>query len=151
MDVDGTLTNGLIIIDSMGNESKQFNVKDGMGVKLAREAGYKTGIITGRSSDVVRKRANEMQIDVVIQGSTNKIEDLNTILHQFNLTQEEVAYIGDDINDIGICQTVGLSFAVNDASNLLKKNVDIVLNKNGGNGAVREAIELIVGDREDPN
>jgi 3-deoxy-D-manno-octulosonate 8-phosphate phosphatase (KDO 8-P phosphatase) len=147
MDVDGTLTDGFIIIDSNGVETKHFNVKDGMGITLANEAGLLTGIISSRSSTIVEKRALELKINIVKQGCKDKVKAFKDILDQFNLVAEDAAYIGDDINDLDVCMIAGVSFAVNDAADELKSVVDYVLAKNGGHGAVREAICNIINCR----
>ncbi|OXM86523.1 KdsC family phosphatase [Paenibacillus rigui] len=147
MDVDGTLTDGMIIMDSNGNESKHFNVKDGMGITIAHKAGMATGIISARNSDIVIRRAAELNISYVKQGINCKKNVLFEIIHEAGFKLEEVAYIGDDINDISVSREVGLSFAVLDASEELKGVVDYVLTKNGGKGAVREAIEFILKNK----
>lgn len=144
MDVDGTLTDGLIILDSQGIETKHFHVKDGMGITRAREAGLLTAIITARESEIVLHRAKELGLSAVKQNAKNKLQALDEIIQQFRLKEDQIAYIGDDINDISISQRVGVSFAVHDAAEELKVVVDYVLTKDGGKGAVREAIDIIL-------
>lgn len=144
MDVDGTLTDGTIIIDSRGIETKHFNVKDGMGIALAHQAGLKTGIISARESEVVTIRSKELDISFVKQGAKDKIKALIDMVEESGLTKEQSVFIGDDINDIKVCEAVGVSFAVCDAADRLKDIVDHVLSCCGGKGAVREAIELII-------
>ena len=144
LDVDGVLTDGKLIIGSDGTEYKEFNVKDGMGISLARYAGIKTAIITGRTSKAVEIRAEELKINHLYQGIHNKKDILDLLLNQENLKYNEVAFIGDDINDLGIIELVGLSFAPNDAVNYVKNKVNHVLNSNGGHGAVREMVEHIL-------
>ncbi|MFB0845130.1 KdsC family phosphatase [Paenibacillus oleatilyticus] len=144
MDVDGTLTDGQITIDDNGIETKSFNVKDGMGIKMLREAGFKIAIISARYSKAVEIRAKELKVVGLFQNATNKIEALHELLAEHHISSSNVIYIGDDNNDILIARTAGISFAVNDASDALKQNVDIVLKSQGGRGAIREAAELIL-------
>ncbi|ULL19037.1 3-deoxy-D-manno-octulosonate 8-phosphate phosphatase [Paenibacillus sp. H1-7] len=148
MDVDGTLTDGTIIMDSNGIESKHFNVKDGMGITLAHKAGMLTGIISARKSEIVSRRAQELNITYVKQGVSDKLAALYEILNETGFEKEEAAFIGDDINDISCCNEVGLSLAVSDAADELKEIVNYILSKEGGKGAVREAVELILKNKE---
>jgi 3-deoxy-D-manno-octulosonate 8-phosphate phosphatase (KDO 8-P phosphatase) len=144
MDVDGTLTDGKIILGNNGEEFKSFNVKDGIGIKLAHEYGIITAIITGRKSNIVDIRAKELGIIEVHQGIDTKIEKLYELVEKLQLDLSEVAYIGDDINDIAIMEKVGLAFAVNDASEPTKKVADHITKHKGGEGAVREVIDMII-------
>ncbi len=144
MDVDGVLTDGEIIYTSEGNEIKKFNVQDGMGITLARMAGLKTGIITGRISEMVKRRAEELKFDVVSQGSFNKLPQYEDIKDQFGFDDEEIAYIGDDILDMSILQRVGFSAAVANARDEVKAICDYVTVARGGQGAVREVIDKIL-------
>ncbi|HID37928.1 MAG TPA: 3-deoxy-D-manno-octulosonate 8-phosphate phosphatase [Calditrichaeota bacterium] len=144
MDVDGVLTDGEIIYSSDGAEIKKFNVQDGMGITLARMAGLKTGIITGRISEMVKRRAEELKFDIVSQGSFNKLPRYEQIKQQFNLTDEEIAYIGDDILDLSILKKVGFSAAVANARDEVKAICDYVTIHQGGQGAVREVIDKIL-------
>jgi 3-deoxy-D-manno-octulosonate 8-phosphate phosphatase (KDO 8-P phosphatase) len=144
MDVDGTLTDGLIILDSQGGETKHFHVRDGMGIALAHQAGMTTALITARQSAVVERRAAELNIRFVLQGVKNKADALQRMIAELQLQPEQVAYIGDDVNDLEVSQMAGVSFAVQDAAPLLKEAVDVVLSLPGGRGAVREAIELLL-------
>jgi len=144
MDVDGVLTDGEIIYSSDGAEIKKFNVQDGMGITLARMAGLKTGIITGRNSEMVKRRAEELKFDVVSQGSFNKLPQYEQIKQQLNLKDEEIAYIGDDILDMSILKRVGFSAAVANARDEVKAICDYVTIARGGQGAVREVIDKIL-------
>ncbi len=144
MDVDGVLTDGEIIYSSEGEEIKKFNVQDGMGITLARMAGLKTGIITGRISEMVKRRAEELKFDVVSQGSFNKLPQYEQIKRQFDLADEEIAYIGDDILDMSILKKVGFSAAVANARDEVKAICDYVTVAKGGQGAVREVIDKIL-------
>jgi len=143
-DVDGCMTNGDISYDSNGNEIKTFNVKDGLGIVTLGKMGIKTAIITGRESNIVKNRAKELHISYLFQGVKNKLEKLDDILEKEGFRYSEVAYIGDDINDTSILKTVGYSFAPSDACMYAKKAAKIVLQRGGGEGAVREMIEILM-------
>jgi len=153
LDVDGTLTDGKIIYTSNGDEIKNFDVKDGLAIATwTKHMGKKAAIITGRTSELVKKRAKDLGITHLYQGIHNKDEVLEEILKKENLTWEQTATIGDDLNDLKMSKKAGLSFTPNDAVTYLKNNVNIVCAKNGGNGAVREMIEYICkldGSEED--
>ncbi|MEH7461447.1 HAD hydrolase family protein [Bacillus thuringiensis] len=144
LDVDGVLTDGKLLIGSNGNEYKCFNVKDGMGISLARYAGIKFAIITGRKSKAVTIRAEELGIDFVYQGISDKKEVLQEIIYLLNINRENICFMGDDINDYPIITEVGLSFAPNDAVDYIKEAVTHVTTNIGGHGAVREMIEVIL-------
>lgn len=145
LDVDGTLTDGKIIYTSSGDELKQFDVKDGLAVaSWTKKFGKKVAIITGRNSELVKKRANELGVTHLFQGIDNKDEVLENILKEENLTWEQTAAIGDDLNDYKMLNKVGLSFCVNDAVDDIKTICDVVCTKKGGDGAVREMIEYIL-------
>lgn len=148
MDVDGVLTNGDIIYSSSGEELKKFNIQDGMGITLARMAGLKTGIITGRDSKMVKRRAEELKFDIISQGNFNKLNPYEEIREQENLKDEEIAYIGDDLLDLCILARVGFSVAVANARDEVKAACDYVTIADGGNGAVREVIEKILKRQE---
>nr|WP_216358763.1 HAD-IIIA family hydrolase [Orenia metallireducens] len=143
-DVDGVLTDGRIILGNNGEELKFFHVHDGKGIQLAHEAGIKTAIITGRESKLVERRAEELSIKEVHQNIKDKIKVFNNVLDKYNVIEEEVAYIGDDVNDLDILERVGLSFTPANGVKKVKEVVDYITTKEGGQGAVREAIELIL-------
>ncbi len=144
MDVDGVLTNGEIIYTSSGDELKIFNVQDGMGITLAHLAGLKTGIITGRMSALVERRAHELKMDIVSQGNFNKLPEYERVIRDFELKDEEVCYIGDDVLDLPILKRVGFSVAVANARDEVKAVCDYVTSAQGGKGAVREVIDRIL-------
>ena len=144
MDVDGVLTGGEIILDSQGNEMKMFHVRDGHGIKMIQRTGVKTAIITGRSSNVVAIRAEELGIGDVFQGAKEKLPAFRELLERHGLTEEEAAYVGDDIVDIPVMKRAGLSFAVADAEQYVKEASHYVAGRNGGKGAVREVIDLLL-------
>lgn len=143
-DVDGCLTDGKIIYDSQGNESKAFNVKDGLAIASWTKLGFKTAIITGRTSKVVQRRAEELKITHLHQGVNDKKTLLEQILKEENLSWDNVAAIGDDLNDLNMLKKVGWSFTPKDGVDFIQQNVKTVLKANGGKGAVREMIDLIV-------
>jgi len=144
MDVDGVLTDGRVIIDDLGNESKHFNVRDGHGIKLLLRTGIEVMLLTGRTSRVVEHRARELGIKEVHQGAKNKVEVLDAIMQNRDLEREEIAYIGDDIVDVPVFHRVGFSVAVADACEDAVQHADYVTRHKGGKGAVREVCELIL-------
>ena len=144
LDVDGVLTDGRIIIDDLGNETKQFHVRDGHGLKLLMRVGIEVILITGRTSKVVEHRARELGIQEVHQSAKNKIDVLQEIMARRDITGEHIAYIGDDIVDIPVFRTVGFAVAVADASEDAKEAADYITGNGGGKGAVREICELIL-------
>ena len=150
LDVDGVMTDGTIILDKQGNETKAFHVRDGLGIKLAQKAGIIIGIITGRSSEVVNVRARELDIREVHQGAREKIAVYDLLVSKYGLRDEEVAYIGDDIVDVSIFKRVGFAAAVADADPSVKPHVDMITKTEGGRGAVREVINLILKNRAKP-
>jgi 3-deoxy-D-manno-octulosonate 8-phosphate phosphatase (KDO 8-P phosphatase) len=144
LDVDGVMTDGRIIVDDTGREMKNFNVKDGHGIKMLMKYGIDVAIITGRKSDVVEHRARDLGITEVHQRIFNKLEVFNDILQNRELKSEQVAFIGDDIVDIPVLRRVGFSAAVADATDEVKTVVHYITKKTGGNGAVREICDLIL-------
>lgn len=145
MDVDGTLTDGKIYIGPQGEVFKAFNTKDGLGIKRLREKGIIPVIITGRSSEIVVARAKELGIDEIYQGIKDKLAVYRHLVDKYKVNDEEVAFIGDDLNDLPLLNKVGLSFGVADAVEAVRAAVDYVTKQKGGEGAVREAIDLILG------
>jgi len=143
-DVDGCMTSGAISYDSSGNEIKTFNVKDGLGIVTLHKMGIKTAIITGRDSAIVANRAKELGITYLYQGVKKKLQKLDEIIQKEGLRYSEVAYIGDDINDVPILRVVGYSFAPKDALFYAKDVAKRVLNRCGGDGAIREMIEILL-------
>jgi len=144
MDVDGVLTRGDIIYDSNGLEIKHFNAHDGLGIRLARLSGLQTGIISLRESGTIRTRAAELQIDHLLLGKDKKLPAFEKLRNSLNLTPQEFCFIGDDYPDIPVMREVGLAVAVHNASWLTKKHAHYVTRKSGGDGAVREVIEIIL-------
>lgn len=144
MDVDGVLTDGKIIWDDRGIQSKAFDVKDGFGIHWIRKLGFKTGIITGKTSDVVRHRAQELKLDEVHQGEIEKLTVYEQIKEKYDFSDAQISYIGDDLLDLPLLLTVGFSAAPADAHPEVRNKVDFVSQYPGGKGAVREVIELII-------
>lgn len=144
LDVDGVLTNGQIFFGNEGELFKQFNVQDGMGISLFRQAGHKVAVITGRTSDIVSLRSAELKIDDVYQGSMSKKAALADLLAKHDLAADEVCYIGDDFIDIPVMNRVGLPCAVANAVAEVKETAVYVSEKEGGRGAVREIVEMIL-------
>ncbi|MBH58058.1 MAG: HAD hydrolase family protein [Planctomycetaceae bacterium] len=143
-DVDGVLTDGGISFDNNGVESKQFHIKDGLGIKMWQRAGFRFGILTARTSHIVKVRSAELGIDIVRQGFESKLPTAETLAQSMNLSLEEVCYIGDDLTDLPVIRAVGLGVAVADAVSELLSAADLVTQKAGGKGAVRELIEQIL-------
>jgi 3-deoxy-D-manno-octulosonate 8-phosphate phosphatase (KDO 8-P phosphatase) len=144
MDVDGVLTDGRIIQDGHGHELKVFDVKDGHGIVMAHRAKLRTALISGRESETITRRAEELGIELVFQKIWNKLEVYEKILVDTELTHYEVAYIGDDLIDIPLLRRVGLAVAVADAVDEVKAAAHLITQRPGGQGAVREVIELIL-------
>lgn len=144
LDVDGVLTDGRIVFDDRGVESKAFDVKDGHGLKLLQRAGIRVGIITGRESRVVQVRAAELGIEILHQGAREKLVPYREILEQTGVSDEEVGYVGDDLVDLPVLRRVGFSATVADAVPEVKSRVDYVCQRPGGRGAVREICDLIL-------
>lgn len=144
LDVDGTLTDGGVYIDNKGVESKKFNIKDGAGIVLAEQAGIEFMILTGRKSYCVEHRANELKIKYVFQGIADKLSYLQQFLSQHRLSPCDVAYIGDDVNDLECMHIVGFTACPADAVKEVRQRCDFVSCYNGGQGAVREVCDMIL-------
>jgi len=144
LDVDGVMTDGRIIYLNDGGEAKAFDVKDGHGLKLIQRAGIQVGIITGRQSDIVGRRAAELGIEQVYQGAKDKMQPFMEILEKLDLEPSEVAYVGDDLVDLPVMRLVGFSATVADASDDIKPYVDLVTSRPGGRGAVREVCDFLL-------
>jgi YrbI family 3-deoxy-D-manno-octulosonate 8-phosphate phosphatase len=143
-DVDGVLTDGAVVWDNQGVETKRFHIRDGLGIKLWQRAGGKFGIVTGRSSHIVRVRAGELGIDIVRQGMEDKLAATREIMAELRLEPRQVCFIGDDLPDLTAVQTLGLGVAVADACQELRDAAALVTVAAGGHGAVRETVETIL-------
>ena len=148
-DVDGVLTDGKIIYDDTGRESKQFNVKDGYIISHLKKAGILVGIITGRESKVVSNRAAELKLDFCHQGIMDKYAVYEKLIEFHKLKKKEVAYIGDDINDLKVLMDCGLSACPADALDYVKAKVDVITTAKGGRGVAREISDLVLAARGD--
>lgn len=144
MDVDGTLTDGGIYLDCIGNEMKRFDVKDGAGIKQIQKIGVETMLLTGRESKCVTERGRELAIEYVFQGIKDKKKFLKEFSEKYNISLENMAYIGDDYNDLESMKLVGYTACPSDASQEVKDTVNYVCSKQGGYGAVREYVDYII-------
>ncbi|MEW5807404.1 MAG: HAD family hydrolase [Acidobacteriota bacterium] len=144
MDVDGVMTDGKVIFSSNGAEAKEFDAKDGVGIKIAQRVGIKTGLITGRVSEAVARRGEELGMDEIHQGKKEKIKIYMEIIDRLSLKDEEVGFIGDDIIDIPIMKRVGFPAAVADAHPAILPYAIYTTSSSGGRGAIREVIDLII-------
>ena len=144
MDVDGTLTDGTLTVQSDGEELKSYHVHDGMGIFMAHLMGFRTGIITGKTSKGLEKRAKILNIQELHQGILDKKTILEKIAQTHGLDLSEIAYIGDDRGDLSVMSTVGFAAAVADAHHSVKDSCHMICTFPGGRGAVREFIEFIL-------
>ena len=144
VDVDGVLTDGSLIINADGSESKIFNTLDGHGIRMWQRAGLKTAFLSGRMSEATDRRAEQLDIDHVFQDCHHKMETLESFLKESGLSAQEVAYIGDDLPDLPVIRYVGFGVAVANAVDEVKEHADYVTVTEGGSGAVREVIEYVL-------
>ncbi|MCK5783143.1 MAG: HAD-IIIA family hydrolase [Desulfobacterales bacterium] len=144
LDVDGVLTSGHIIYSGSDIETKIFNVKDGLGIRLLQSAGIDVGIVTGRTSEALLNRCSDLGITMIYDGIKAKGELFDTILSATHLLAHEVAFVGDDLPDLSLMKKTGVSIAVGDAHDAVKRHADFTTCKNGGEGAVREVCEMIL-------
>jgi len=144
LDVDGTMTDSHITYSENGDEIKSFNVKDGLAIASWRRLGKQVAIITGRCSKIVERRAKELHIEHFYQGVENKKEVLEKLLEKLDIQMDQVAAIGDDLNDLSMLRSAAVSFVPRDASSYVDKIADVILTKKGGDGAVREMIEYLI-------
>ena len=144
MDVDGVLTDGRMILSERGDELKAFHTRDGVAVALAKRAGLRTAIVTGESSPIAKARGAKLGVDSVVLGARRKGETVEALMTEFGLAADAVAYLGDDLLDIPAMQRVGLALAVRDAAAAVVGVAHAVTRAAGGQGAVRECVELIL-------
>jgi len=144
LDVDGVLTSGEIIYNDSGEQIKIFSVKDGLGIRLLKEAGIQVGIITGRKGKALQHRCNNLGIELIFDGIRDKSEALERISTQTGISLEAMAFVGDDLPDLPAMNRVGLSIAVGDAAEAVRKAAHITTKAPGGKGAVREVCETIL-------
>ena len=150
MDVDGTLTDAKTYYSKNGEELKSFNIRDGMGIVLWHKNGLKSAILTSESSEIVTKRGEKLNISKILLGSKQKKEDTLSLAEYFNCNLDEIAYIGDDVNDYHSMQICGLSACPSDSIQSIKNIADLILENKGGNGAVRELIDCILVAKSKP-
>jgi 3-deoxy-D-manno-octulosonate 8-phosphate phosphatase, YrbI family len=143
-DIDGVWTDGGMYYDQTGNEWKKFHTYDSAGVLFCHKLNIPVGIITGETTEIVVRRAEKLKIDYLFQGVENKLETAKKIVRKLNIEMEEVAFIGDDINDVELLKVVGISACPNSAPEYIKKIVHYVTKKNGGEGAFREFVEKYI-------
>ncbi len=144
MDCDGVLTDGRLMLLENGDEQKTFHVRDGHGIVLFKRAGLKTGVISGRKSSALERRVRELDVSFVRQNSRDKIKDFEELLAEAEVSAPQVTFIGDDVTDIPLMQRAGLAVAVADAAEETRNAAHYVTAARGGQGAVREVIELIL-------
>jgi len=144
LDVDGVLTDGGIIYDDQGKEIKVFDAKDGLGIRLLMDAGIGVGIVTGRSSQALKYRCENLNIPYIFDGVRDKSTILDSILNRTGVRPEQIAFIGDDLPDLPLMRKIGLPIAVADAHDKVVSISDIVTSSKGGKGAVREVCEAIL-------
>lgn len=143
-DIDGVMTDGRLYYTDFGNEIKAFNVKDGIALNWLRATGVDVAIITGRTSELVKKRASDLKIDKLIQGREDKVVALKEMIAPLGLTPDQVAYMGDDLPDLGAIRFAGIGVAVADALPLVRQHADLTMTRAGGDGAVREFCEWLM-------
>lgn len=144
LDVDGVMTDGRLYFDQAGQETKAFSTRDGMGIKALQRCGIAVALITGRQSAMVDQRAGELGIELVFQGSDNKLAALQAVLQATGLEAQQIAYMGDDWVDLPVLGRVGFSASVADADPLVRQSVDWVTAEAGGRGAVRAVCNLLL-------
>lgn len=142
-DSDGCLTDGGMYYSEKGDELKKFNTRDGMGLAMLKQRGIMTGIVTGESAALVKRRAEKLQLDICECGIKDKLSCVKEICKRYDIPLEKVAYIGDDINDIQVIREVGFGCCVNDAVDSVKENAKYITRCKGGEGAIREVADMI--------
>ena len=144
VDVDGVLTDGRLYYGNNGEELKAFDIQDGLGIKLLQRGGIQVGIITGRSSELLKRRAEELDIHPLVQGREDKLTALNEIIEDMAVNLEEIAFVGDDLPDLAVIRQVGLGITPANGNHIVASQALWQTHKAGGNGAVREVAELIL-------
>ncbi len=143
-DIDGTLTDGCVYYSPEGELLKKFSLRDGTGFFLLRQAGIKTGFITTENSPIVEQRSKKLKVDKYIFGTHRKLDAMQEFVEQEGLTLENIAFIGDELNDVKLLKESGLGIAVGDADHRAKEAATIICEHSGGNGAFREAVEKLL-------
>lgn len=145
LDVDGVLTDGHLYYGNSGEEMKAFNIQDGLGIKLLQQGNVQVGIITGRVSALLQRRADELGISPVVQGREDKLTALNELLQTMDISLDEIAFMGDDLPDLAVIRRVGLGITPANGSATLAQQAHWQTTRRGGDGAVREVAEMILG------
>lgn len=145
LDVDGVLTDGRLYYGNSGEEMKAFNIQDGLGIKLLQQGDIRVGIITGRVSTLLQRRADELGINPVVQGREDKLTALNELLETMEIGMDEIAFMGDDLPDLAVIRRVGLGITPANGSSALVQQAHWQTARRGGDGAVREVAEMILG------
>jgi 3-deoxy-D-manno-octulosonate 8-phosphate phosphatase (KDO 8-P phosphatase) len=143
-DVDGVMTDGGIYVQDNGEQIIKFHIRDGMGVRLWREAGKRFGIVTGRKLESVKKRASDLWMDIVRLGIDDKLPEVDRLAAEFKISREQICFVGDDLLDLATIQAVGFGVTVADAPEDVRKAAKYTTSVRGGHGAAREVIELIL-------
>ena len=143
-DVDGVMTDGGIYVQDNGEQMIKFHIRDGMGVRLWREAGKRFGIVTGRKLEAVKKRAADLWMDIVQLGIDDKLPEVDRLAAELKITREQICFIGDDLLDLAAIKAVGFGVTVADAPEDVRKAAKYTTSVRGGHGAAREVIELIL-------
>ena len=144
LDVDGVLTDGRLYYGNNGEEMKAFNIQDGLGIKLLQRAEVQVGIITGRVSNLVERRATELGIHPVVQGREDKLTALQELMQTMDINLDEIAFVGDDLPDLAVIRRVGLGITPANGNSALSSQAHWQTSKRGGDGAVREVAEMIL-------
>ena len=144
LDVDGVLTDGRLYYGNSGEELKAFDIQDGLGIKLLQKGGIEVGIITGRTSELLKRRTDELNIKLLVQGREDKLTALNEILVDRTINLNEIAFVGDDLPDLAVIRRVGLGITPANGNHIVASQALWQTQKEGGNGAVREVAELIL-------
>lgn len=150
-DIDGVWTDGGMYYDQSGNEWKKFNTNDSAGILFCKKLNIKTAIITGEETQIVKRRAEKLNVDFLFQGVKDKLKVALELCRELNISLKEVAYIGDDLNDIKLLKAVGFSACPANAAVYIKNKVNFITTKNGGDGAFREFVEEIISQHYDLN
>ena len=148
LDVDGVLTDGQIYINSNGDEIKKFNVKDGLGIKLMQESNIEIALVSGGSPKSALHRAEKLKIKNCFFDVKNKKNMIIKLIKIMKLNKDQVLYIGDDLNDLCVKNVVGIFATPKDATKIVRNQADLVLSKNGGDGAIREVAEILLKDKQ---
>lgn len=144
LDVDGVLTTGMLYYGTNNFEMKGFNIHDGLGIKLLQKTGITVAVISGKTSEAVTRRLQELDINHAYLGHDHKVPAYDELKQKLNLKDHEIAYVGDDLPDLPVLKRVGLAITVAQAPDIMHQHVDFVTQKKGGKGAVREVCELIM-------